>query len=643
MKLSVLNRVPYLLVVFALLFLPSALMAVETKEKTVEVSDTEKAQFEKDLEDRLTRDIQAYLGNNNFILGLNAELKKVVVYQEVPMNAGSLQDPNAPQNYREEKLNTIEQIGNEPNQGSDFDIVLPGLPTSPEAAARLREQSQGPTGTKTVFEQKINPTQGGNAINAPTGEPRVDQVVLEEKIKIKNLQINTVLDNQITAEQEQFVRSIIMQKAKLSVIRGDELIITKTDFPGAKKAESEMTPWEGFMQWLQNNWYWLLAAIVALLILWFILGRKNKDQEAATVPVETPTTAADLVLRDPEEAAASAEIEAIKEQIVSLSVSHPSATEEYITSLSASGDEVEKTKLVVLYNSLGHALFASLYKDVFSKADLDQIASSSRDLAQNLNTKDSAVYMHDLYKGMMNNFLESQRQKEQGHQLRPFSFLKDLDNAQIVYLISDEANKVKAIVLSQLASDRAAAVIRALNDSEKNIVVAEMSRIRDVPLASLRSIASMLAKKARTAPSFDNVTVDGVDLIVDILDRMDSAAERDMLASLGQDDPELYHNIRQIYITFDDLPRLPSLALKNLTREVERETLALALYDVDDAFQETVLQALPERPRLMTKNMIAGLTLPEEAQVQNAKRSVSRKAREMLKGGLFDISELGQS
>lgn len=644
MKLNIFSLFKPFLAGVMLLAAANVAVAAEKVEKVVEVSDTEKAQFEKDLEDRLARDIQSYLGNEHFILSVNAQLQKVII-SEIETRTVAGESGQQGYNYKEEEINTREKIGSSSEQqASDFDIALPGLPAMPAGLAGSTSEQASVTGDKKVYEKKVSRQPAEASDEAGSVVQKVERII-EEKIKIKKQKLTLVLDENISAEQEQFVRSIVVQKAQVDEIRGDEIIVSKTAFPGAEEevVTSNMTPLEALKAWVEAYWPWLIAALVLLFLLWLMNRGSNKDDSESVADIDLTTTASDLTLRDPEESAATAEVEAIKEQVVNIAVSDSDVAEEYVTSLSASSDEVEKTKLVVLYNAMGKSLFASLFKNVFTKADLDQISSLAREINENISMKDSAVYMQDAYKDLMKVYFEAQQQKDQGQQLRPFAFLKELDNAQIVYLISDEANKIKALVLSQLPADRAAEVIKALNEDEKNVVVAEMSRIRDVPLASLRSIASMLAKKARTAPSFDNVTVDGIDLIVDILERMDVASERDMLTSLEQDDPDLYHNIRQIYITFDDLPRLPTLALKNLVRDMERDQLALALYDAEEDFQTSLLEALPERPRMMARNMISNLSDIDEAAMQDAKRSMARKAREMLKAGLFDISELAEA
>lgn len=656
MKFTTLNSTSKWLSTLVLLAFFQTGWAAETKEKIVGVSDTEQSQFEKELEDRIARDIFSYLGHNHFILNVNAQLQKMVVskIEKVAQNEGisAAQSANQNQNFKQEETNTQERMGgnsaSSSAQAKDVDIALPGLPTGPSAGSNTSsQQNAGPTGTKTIYEKKITgaPTQSGPQQNtAPVFVEK--ETVIEEKIKIKQLKVNLVLDNQVTAEQMQFVKTIVLQKAQISVIRGDELSLSKTDFPGANLPENtaEVDPLQQLIDWVYAYWQWLLAALV-LLLVWWLMARKSKKEEVvdnSTPPLEIQHSAAELTLRDPEDSAAKAEIEAMKEQVVNIAVSDAAAAERYMTALSSSSDEVEKTKLVVLYNAMGKSLFASLFKKVFSKSDIDQIAAFAREIGANLSQKDAAVYMQDAYKGMMSVYFETQQENDRGQQLRPFSFLKELDDSQIVYLMDGESSRVKAIVLSQLTADRAANVIGALQGDDKNIVLAEMTQIRQVPLSSLHSIASMLAKKARNAPSFENVTVAGLDLIVNILERMDVVSERDMLKSLEKDDPDLYHSIRQIYITFDDLPRLPVLALKNLTRELEREQLALALYDVDEGFQNTLLEALPERPRLMTKSLIANLGTPDSMLVQDAKRLMARKARDMLKANLFDISEMAQ-
>ncbi|MDH5694859.1 MAG: hypothetical protein OEZ47_17315, partial [Gammaproteobacteria bacterium] len=94
-----------------------------------------------------------------------------------------------------------------------------------------------------------------------------------------------------------------------------------------------------------------------------------------------------------------------------------------------------------------------------------------------------------------------------------------------------------------------------------------------------------------------------------------------------------------VYISFTDLYRLPKLALRNLVREVSREQLALALFDMPEAYQNAIFDAMLERPRAMLINTMRGLNSPDEKTVEDAKRMVARKARELLKAGAISLTD----
>ena len=124
------------------------------------------------------------------------------------------------------------------------------------------------------------------------------------------MRIKVLIDNHVSPEQETFIRNLVIEKANLSFIRGDEIRILRSDFPAAdvldppegevpaeEEQESpkeevaeqpveEQAPQEE-LPWWQEYWMYLAIAggLLLLLLLFLLLRKKNKPEIVEETPV----------------------------------------------------------------------------------------------------------------------------------------------------------------------------------------------------------------------------------------------------------------------------------------------------------------------------------------------------------------------
>jgi flagellar motor switch protein FliG len=69
----------------------------------------------------------------------------------------------------------------------------------------------------------------------------------------------------------------------------------------------------------------------------------------------------------------------------------------------------------------------------------------------------------------------------------------------------------------------------------------------------------------------------GLDVIVDIMNKVDRATERSTLNALAESDPDLATLIKERMFLFDDITQLNERTMQTVLRRVDKKDLALAL------------------------------------------------------------------
>jgi len=692
------NNTTFIIATLFMLSVPvSSSIYAEEIERRTQISELEKSKFIQDLENRLFRDIKAYLNHEFFIIQADAQLENVEKYQiteiltPIPQppaqpHAPVQQEPMDPQISAEEipsqptETDILSQMELETDDGINesfiqqtlgVDIPLPGIPIPPAVFNEGKKVDEKARKNVEALKKKqftppppkVAPVLPPKPIEPQYKKEKQEKFISSQE-EIRQMRVKVLIDDHVSPEQETFIRNLVIEKANLSFIRGDEIRILRSKFPAAsildEPIEDEPVEEEPLVEeekllepvvdeekpkelpWWEQYWlYLLIAAAVLLLLLLFFLMRRKPDviEEAPVLESETSKKVEELIdkMHQKVDTVNENRLGALKEELVSLSVTDQKLVGEQIKELLDSGNEDNLTKSAVIYQLLGDGLFKGLSGSSLTPEKQVAMAAKTLDLDESISVAvdEKLEIAESVYQMLM------QRRYQQQHnmqdEVRPFAFLEKLNDDQILFLLKEEDLKVKSLVMSQLSSNRGASLLKRFPEKGRSKVAIEISNFSKLPVAAFRDIANRLAKMAVHVPSFENLEVDGINLLTDMLDHMNSAEETSLLKGLRNDNPDLYYQIRQIYVSFEDLVTIPKMGLKNLVREIERDDLALALIDMDDSFKETIFSVMLEKPSAMLKSAMEGIKNPDADAVEEAKRNVSRKARAMLKSGVFKM------
>ena len=100
-------------------------------------------------------------------------------------------------------------------------------------------------------------------------------------------------------------------------------------------------------------------------------------------------------------------------------------------------------------------------------------------------------------------------QEEDDEPKKPFEFLNELTNEQLIALVASEDSRVIAITLAQLESDKRSAVLARLDEAQKREVLVSIGNLNDIPLQAVVQIANKLNKKSKQLPKTVNFSRGG--------------------------------------------------------------------------------------------------------------------------------------
>lgn len=454
-----------------------------------------------------------------------------------------------------------------------------------------------------------------------------------------------MVENEVSTEQEAFIRNLVYQKASLNDLRGDEFKIIRTQFsklPESVISEKESGPAQ---TWLEENFntlaIGLLSLLAFLLLALILLSFRKKEQAVAAPPVhnmnaspmieKSDSTIPDSVISDQVDHKQA--MLRTRQDVISLGLGQPQAVQGGMSELVSQEDRIPM--IASIYKTLGRSLFRSIFPNV-EQMQLQSIMAQLAD--QPPEEEQQYRDLQDFYQ-----ILQQKIQNNDPAHAHPFEFLNKLNDSQVLYLIQHEDPRIQALVISQLESQQAARVLNRVPEKRQSQLMAELGQFETFPMDTFKDVADRLAKASQQVPSFENVNADGLGMLMNMLDSMSSSEESKVLKRLKQDKPDTFYRLRQLYFTFADIVRTPHQTLSNALREVDRNFIGQALCSTPDDFKIHVLKSLNSAPKLKAQvredlKRFEGRISSQE--VDNARRSIVHKIREYINTGKFSMEQL---
>ncbi len=612
----------------------------------------EELSYEKLLEESLKQAVASYLGDNRFIIQVRVRMNRTG-------GQAARVVPGVAQPYQPVLTTTL--------PGAEFPGEdLPGLP------------ALGQTGGRLPAPQVAAPPSGLTAQG-----PVTVQAGTPAGVRVDRVRIIFVVDKNMRQEERDFLEKLIYQKADLNFARGDSLDIVTRDFPQLPQgldrvavtgtsilasgsqaalipgmaAGAPAAPGQDPLRWVVLGILTFLA--LAVLGLWaMFLSRKGKStagfmpgaaqagagfpQGAMAAPYgnnTAPPTMATTTVEDTETKKAEREAAILRQELVVMLLEYPDLASSLFRDLLKKEDGARKGAIVLraLGMQSSSRLFTSLAPEEWGRIEGEFPA------AREATPEDTKIAIQDAYQAMV---AERAASLAMGSNRKnsPFAFLEKLDDSQILFILQDEGLKVRALVLSQLPFKRSAALIRKWPVEDQGAIATALGELESIPVTTFQAIADKLAAKAAQAPSFSAVLTDGVTLLVNILDNADSTTEQRILDTLKTQNPTMMRRVKELYLTFQDVVRIPSAVIKDALREMDPNSIAVAIRDAEEPLQDAVLNAMADRRRALLMDAMEVLESQpaEPQQVEEARREMVGRIRDLIKQGRFSMKTLAE-
>ncbi len=183
----------------------------------------------------------------------------------------------------------------------------------------------------------------------------------------------------------------------------------------------------------------------------------------------------------------------------------------------------------------------------------------------------------------------------QGSDITGIESLKWMDPASVAELLRNEHPQIVAAILVHLEFDQASDVLRHFTERQRNEVLIRIATLDGIQPSALKDLNEVMSKVLAGGERSRRASMGGVKAAAEILNLMGSAVETSVLDYVREADNELAQKIMDSMFTFDDVEKIDDKGIQALLKEVQSESLVIALKGATPALREKVFRNMSTR------------------------------------------------
>jgi flagellar motor switch protein FliG len=212
----------------------------------------------------------------------------------------------------------------------------------------------------------------------------------------------------------------------------------------------------------------------------------------------------------------------------------------------------------------------------------------------------------------------------QGSDISGIESLKWMDPGSVAELLRNEHPQIVAAIIVHLDQDQSSSVLKCFTERQRNEVLIRIATLDGIQPAALKDLNEVLSKVLAGGDRLKKASLGGVKAAAEIINMMGSSVETSALDYIREADGDLAQRIMDNMFTFEDMNKLDDKGFQSVLKEVQSESLVIALKGATPELREKVFRNMSTR---------AAETLREDLESRGPVRvsEVEAEQKEMLK------------
>jgi flagellar motor switch protein FliG len=179
--------------------------------------------------------------------------------------------------------------------------------------------------------------------------------------------------------------------------------------------------------------------------------------------------------------------------------------------------------------------------------------------------------------------------------------LKWMDGQTVAELIRNEHPQIIATILVHLEPDHASEIMSNFNDRLRQDVILRIATLDGVKPLALKELNEVLTKLLSGNENLNKKQIGGIRAAAEIMNYMSGENEASMMDGIKDYDADMAQKIMDEMFIFDDIIQIDDKGIQTILREVQSESLIVALKGSTEEIREKIFKNMSSRAAEMMK------------------------------------------
>ncbi|MDR1708772.1 MAG: flagellar motor switch protein FliG [Candidatus Accumulibacter sp.] len=229
----------------------------------------------------------------------------------------------------------------------------------------------------------------------------------------------------------------------------------------------------------------------------------------------------------------------------------------------------------------------------------------------------------------------------QGSDTNAIETLKLMDPSTVADLIKNEHPQIIATILVHLEKDQASEILNSFTERLRNDVVLRIATLEGIQPDALKQLNESMKEMLSGSASVKKSAMGGVRTVAEILNFMGSGNETKVIDSIREYDPDLAQRILDEMFVFENLLDLDDRAIQLLLREIQSDSLILAMKGASEPLREKIFKNMSQRAAEMLREDLESRGPVRLSEVENEQKEILKIVRRLADEGQIVMGGAG--
>lgn len=230
----------------------------------------------------------------------------------------------------------------------------------------------------------------------------------------------------------------------------------------------------------------------------------------------------------------------------------------------------------------------------------------------------------------------------QGGDTSGIESLKWMDSASVAEMIKNEHPQIIATILVHLDFDQASEILINFTERLRNDVMLRIATLDGIQPHALRELNDVLTKLLAGGDHAKKTAAGGAKAAAEILNFMAGTVESAVMGSIKEFDEELAQKIQDEMFVFEDINKIDDRGIQLLLREVQSESLIVALKGSSAELREKVFKNMSQRAAEMLRDDLEAKGPVRVSEVEAEQKEILKIVRRLSDEGQIVLGGKGE-